>query len=43
MVYFPALLSGAESWIVLTRCESRIAGTEMRYSRQTRRDRKRNS
>jgi len=43
MAYFSALLNGAESWIVLTRCESRIAGTEMRYSRQIRRDRIRNS
>jgi len=34
---------GSESWTVLTRCESRIAGTVMRYCRQTSRDRIRNS
>jgi len=43
MVYLPMLLYGSESWTVLTRYESRIAGTEMRYCRQTRRNRIRNS
>jgi len=43
MVYIPTLLYGLESWTVLTRCESRIAGEEMRYCRQTRRGRVRNT
>ena len=34
---------GSEIWTVLTRCGSRIAGAEMRYCRQTSRDRIRNS
>ena len=42
-VYLPPLLYGSESWTVLRRYESRFAGTEMRYCRQTRRDRIRNS
>jgi len=39
MVCIVMLLYGSESWTVLKRCESRIAGAEMRYCRQTRRDR----
>ena len=43
MFYLPVLLYGSESWTALTRYESRIAGTVMRYCRQTRRDRVRSS
>jgi len=43
MFYLPVLLYGSESWTVLTRYESRFASTDMRYCRQTRRDRVRNS
>jgi hypothetical protein len=38
-VYLPTLLCGSESWTVLTGCECSFTGTEMRYCRQTRRDR----
>jgi hypothetical protein len=31
MFYLPVLLYGSEIWTVLTRCDSRIAGAEMRY------------
>jgi hypothetical protein len=43
MVYLPTPLCGSESWTVLMRCESRFAGRGMRYCRQTRRERIRNS
>jgi len=43
MVCIVTLLYGSESWTVLTRCESRIPGAEMRYCRHTRRDRIRSS
>jgi len=39
MVCIPTLRYGSESWTLLTRCESRIAGAGMRYCRQTSRDR----
>jgi len=39
MVCIVTLLYCSESWTVLERCESRIAGAEMRYCRQTSRDR----
>jgi hypothetical protein len=29
-IYFPTLLYGSESWTVLTGCDSRVAGAEMR-------------
>ena len=34
MVYLPTLLYGSESWTVLTKYESRITGSEMRYLRK---------
>ena len=45
-VYLPTLLYGSESWTVLSKHESRITSTEMKYLRKcigkTRRDRIRN-
>ena len=43
MVNIATLLYGTESWTVLKRYGSEIAGREMWYCRQTRRDRMRNS
>lgn len=47
IVYLRTLLSGSESWIMLTKHESRITGTVMRYVRKcvgkARRDRIRNN
>jgi hypothetical protein len=28
-IYFPTLFYGSESWTVLTRCDSRVAGAEI--------------